>query len=552
MAIKIDVRNYVNRDRTKDYLSYLDEPKNKSKKLTQEEFDKKVFDLVGKEYTFLEKYDGKYEKLLVRHNKEECNYHTYKVMAGSFLYKNARCPICKNLKRRLTTEDFIKKLEELYPNKYDVKGSYIDGKTKVLIKCKDCGLERMVIPDEIKKGRNGCPGCTFKKMTPDEYREMIKKETNGEYLPVGDFENYETKLLMKHLPCGKEYIVLPQTFKHGRGRCPKCVRYESRKGVPSKRKITQEEFENRIKDVYGDEFSSVGKYEDWKKHTPIKHNTCGTVWNPIAGDFLRKDAKCPYCMRLPKYTGLEIQKRLDKKYGDNVYKVLTDKIQTIDTTIKVKHICGNEFNTSADVLLRKDVKIGCIICAGKNTKTIEEFRKEVLDLYSGEYDLAEDAEYINNSTPIKLIHKKCGNYFYGIPYSVKAGHLCPYCNFSRGEVIIESYLKGHNINYKPQFSFPDCIDKRPLKFDFAIFDKWDKLCCLIEFQGEQHFIYIKQFKESLEDRQKRDKIKQNYCIENMIPLFVFSYIDFNKKTLNNKLDEAFIPLLRFLVKEEKQ
>ena len=60
MAIKIDGRNYVNRDRTKDYLSYLDEPKNKSRKLTQEEFEKKVFDLVGKEYTFLEKYDGKY------------------------------------------------------------------------------------------------------------------------------------------------------------------------------------------------------------------------------------------------------------------------------------------------------------------------------------------------------------------------------------------------------------------------------------------------------------------------------------------------------------
>ena len=95
---------------------------------------------------------------------------------------------------------------------------------------------------------------------------------------------------------------------------------------------------------------------------------------------------------------------------------------------------------------------------------------------------------------------------------------------SIGEKTISSILVSNNIPHKLQYTISDCRDNKPLAFDVAIIDN-DKLICLIEYQGIQHFLHIEFYggEEALKSNQKRDKIKYNYCLAHNMPLLVVSY-----------------------------
>lgn len=112
------------------------------------------------------------------------------------------------------------------------------------------------------------------------------------------------------------------------------------------------------------------------------------------------------------------------------------------------------------------------------------------------------------------------------------------CNSgSSGEKMVEDILKAIKVEYKKQYTFDDCIDKQRLKFDFAIF-KNDKLSCLIEYDGKQHYEPIEYFGgiDEYQDRVHKDNIKNEYCKNNFIPLYRFTYAeskdDIEKKIIN--------------------
>lgn len=99
------------------------------------------------------------------------------------------------------------------------------------------------------------------------------------------------------------------------------------------------------------------------------------------------------------------------------------------------------------------------------------------------------------------------------------------------------YLDKTGVKYIREYKFADCKDKSKLKFDFALFNNDGSLRCLIEFQGEQHYRFIKcihkdiaRYKSSL----KRDKIKRKYCKKNDITLIEVSY----KQDLEEFFEEA--------------
>ena len=112
------------------------------------------------------------------------------------------------------------------------------------------------------------------------------------------------------------------------------------------------------------------------------------------------------------------------------------------------------------------------------------------------------------------------------------------CNSgSSGEKMVEYILKAIKVECKKQYTFDDCIDKQRLRFDFAIF-KNDKLSCLIEYDGKQHYEPIEYFGgiDEYQDRVRKDNIKNEYCKNNFIPLYRFTYAeskdDIEKKITN--------------------
>lgn len=101
------------------------------------------------------------------------------------------------------------------------------------------------------------------------------------------------------------------------------------------------------------------------------------------------------------------------------------------------------------------------------------------------------------------------------------------CIKSKGELTISKILKENNIPFEKEKIFSECKDKLPLPFDFYINNQY-----LIEFDGEQHFNknglnydYIK----------KHDEIKNQWCIENNIPLIRIPYTILETLCLNDLL-----------------
>lgn len=118
--------------------------------------------------------------------------------------------------------------------------------------------------------------------------------------------------------------------------------------------------------------------------------------------------------------------------------------------------------------------------------------------------------------------------------NLKTGHTksCNCISGSTGEHIIRKILCDYNINFKSQFMFNDftLVSGGKPKFDFAIFNKKGQLLCLIEYDGEQHYIATGGWNNNTNHliTQARDNEKTNYCLQHHIPLIRIPYYDLNK------------------------
>jgi len=102
---------------------------------------------------------------------------------------------------------------------------------------------------------------------------------------------------------------------------------------------------------------------------------------------------------------------------------------------------------------------------------------------------------------------------------------------SKGEILIEDYLRKHNILYEEQYGFIDLKadnNRHKLKFDFAIFID-STLHCLIEFDGKQHSQPVEFFggDKAFETLQENDNKKNEYCKNNGYYLIRIPYEDLN-------------------------
>lgn len=120
---------------------------------------------------------------------------------------------------------------------------------------------------------------------------------------------------------------------------------------------------------------------------------------------------------------------------------------------------------------------------------------------------------------------------------------------SKGEQKIIDILNANNIFFKREVSFEDLkgIKNNLLRFDFAIYRN-NRLFCLLEIDGEQHFKFIKHFHKNIFNFYKAkewDRRKNSYCLRNNIPLIRIPYWDINNLTLNKIFSET-----KYIVKDK--
>lgn len=135
------------------------------RRLMQEEVLKNIYDKVGGEYTVLGEYKNANAKLKMRHNRccHPDGFYIWDTTYHNFMDSNSRCP-CESHQVKITTEDFNKRLRELYPTLTCVS-EYINSGTNVDIYCSKCGFTFQRTPDNIfSKNSTGCPVCNKSKI----------------------------------------------------------------------------------------------------------------------------------------------------------------------------------------------------------------------------------------------------------------------------------------------------------------------------------------------------------------------------------------------------
>lgn len=341
------------------------------------------------------------------------------------------------------------------------------------------------------------------------------------------------------------------------------------------RKLTQQEFKNKVDDIQDNQYLILGEYKNRHSTIKVQCKNCGLIWEPRASLLLkgRVGENCKHHINL-KEDG--VKTRISNATNGNISMTGEYKGAKIKTNM-VCNVCGYKWSTQPYIVYSGH---GCPRCNGKTRMTNEILQKYILENAS-DYDLVGNvvtskelvkfkhkkcghvfnmtphnfiqghrcpreahkragitnsyslekmnrilylttknryqiiSKYKNANTNAMCIDNQCGNSFYAHPGQLSRGETgCPICSSSKGEKAIREYLKSHNYFFKEQVKFEDCKNKKPLPFDFAVYVN-NKLVYLIEYQGIQHYKNIPLFdsKDPLEQRQLRDNIKSEWCIK---------------------------------------
>lgn len=195
------------------------------------------------------------------------------------------------------------------------------------------------------------------------------------------------------------------------------------------------------------------------------------------------------------------------------------KLQNIATS-NVGYITFNNFQRGK----RFDTKMG-----GLNKLTYQEYIQPFIN-EGYQVNITED-EYnnVNNQTKVDMLCPN--NHQWSVTRNnftnISQHQRCPMCNqekiggMSHGERLIYSILSGNNIDFKREVSVE--INGENHRFDFYL--ELNNKKYFIEYDGKQHFKEQGWFSGKLEERQRRDRIKDKYAKDNGITMIRIPYTE---------------------------
>jgi len=198
------------------------------------------------------------------------------------------------LVKRLTTEEFKKKVYDWVREEYTVLGEYTTARKKILMKHNKCGHIYGVRPDDFRNGKR-CPECAKdvrrrkRAKTTEQFKKEVYSLEGANYTVLGEYTNWETKVEIRHNECGYKYKVQPNAFLQGR-RCPKC----QHKIEVQKRTKSDEQFKKELKEKYKEEYIALETYINNATKIKFRHTVCGYVWRTAPSNLLHGFG-CPVC-----------------------------------------------------------------------------------------------------------------------------------------------------------------------------------------------------------------------------------------------------------------
>lgn len=443
------------------------------------------------------------------------------------------CINCYNESLKYDENTFINNCRIIYWDKYNYsKINFINNKTDVEITCVKHNNIFNIKPIEHLDGMKGCSECY------DELRVVFLKEY--EYKPndiefdYGDSTlNYIAKCQKKHGnkydysktkyigTHEKVYIIcsihggfwqLATNHLQGQG-CPDCV--DKTKQTTT---CNNELFKDKAILKHGNKYDySNIEYKNARSILEIKCNLHNDIFFQSANNHLNGQG-CPKCFGNILKTNEQFINEAIEIHDD---KFNYDRVEYMNSNTNVKIYCKiHDYlfdQTPANHLTSIHA---CPICTGLKQKDNEQFIKEANVIHCNKYDYSL-VEYLNSNTNVIIICKVHGSFSQNpITHTIGMSG-CPSCKNSKGENEIYKYLKINNIKFESQYKFKDCINIRPLPFDFYLNDH----NILIEFDGIQHFKPIERYggQKAFDNNLKKDIIKNEYCRINNIKLIRIDY-----------------------------
>jgi hypothetical protein len=139
---------------------------------TNDEFKQKIKELGNGDYLLLNEYKNRKTKIKLLHLK--CN-NIWETTFNSFLHGH-RCPFCqKNNGRRLTTDEFKKRVKKIFKDEYTVLGEYKNKQTKIEILHNLCGNSFSPTPRDFLKLESMCKVCSKKFQGEETIKKFLDK-----------------------------------------------------------------------------------------------------------------------------------------------------------------------------------------------------------------------------------------------------------------------------------------------------------------------------------------------------------------------------------------
>lgn len=256
------------------------------KKLTQNEFIIKAKKIHNDKFDYNQvNYINSRTKIKIKCNT--CNI-IFEQVPGRHLHGQG-CKVCMINNHKLTTDIFIKRSKEIHNDLYDYSlTQYIDIKTKVKIKCKQCQNIFKQFPNNHLDG-SGCKICYIKKITDtlEQFIDKAKKihKDNFDYNLV-EYINSITKVNIKCKKCNIIFQQLPNTHLQGAS----CLNCENKS-----RSSNKEEFINKAKLIHINKYNyNLIEYKNCIVKITIKCNKCKSIFKQSPNSHLRGSG-CPKC-----------------------------------------------------------------------------------------------------------------------------------------------------------------------------------------------------------------------------------------------------------------
>lgn len=434
-----------------------------------------------------------------------------------------------NKRHKMTQEEFIESSKQINGDKCDY--SLVEFKnltTKIKLKCNKCGHIFMQLPYVHRKGQT-CPKCRYEttanklSLGKDEFIRR-GKELNGDSVIYDEVEYKNNSTKVKLIcPIHGEFWQTPASHLKGAG-CPKCSHRSS--------KYTNEEFIEKLKEIYGEEL-------DYSKEIIYNgKNNNVTLYCKKHGEFTKKASLilqgygCPSCS-FDKRSAVRIsntQDFINKAIDKNGNFLIYTKAKYVNSRTKVCITCPihGDFWQTPNAHLRGNgcPKCGIISRVEKQKLSVDEFKQRAGEIHDWKYDYSK--VHFNNVHDKAEIGCPIHGFFSQEINIHLSGCGCPKCKESKSEKEVRKLLDNKNIKYIYQYRNTDLFGFKSIDFYLPDFNT------MIECQGLQHFQPVSFGGNSNKDENfkyaiNNDVIKYNICKENN---FKILYFIFNVKNIN--------------------